>query len=87
MTRDRTDSSEKEIRDQAADFLARVHAEDASEADWLDLEAWLAASAAHRDAYDRARPFGPSSTTSGWRSPPAWKTMRPLPMSSACRRG
>jgi len=54
MTRDRTDSSEKEIRDQAADFLARVHAEDASEGDWLDLEAWLSASAAHRDAYDRA---------------------------------
>lgn len=54
MTRDRTDSSEKEIRDQAADFLARVHSEDASESDWLALEAWLATSAAHREAYDRA---------------------------------
>lgn len=54
MSSDWTGLSEKEARDAAADFVARVHADDASEGDWLDLEVWLSAEVAHRRAYDRA---------------------------------
>jgi len=50
MTRER----KNQIEQRAADFLARTYADDASEADWLALEAWLVADADHRAAYDRA---------------------------------
>ncbi len=50
----REDDSDRELDAQAAAFVVRVHAEDADEADWLALETWLAAGAAHLDAYDRA---------------------------------
>lgn len=46
--------SGKDPAAQAADFVARLQGEDATEADWLALEAWLAADAAHLAAYDRA---------------------------------
>lgn len=35
-------------------WLLRLDAPDATEADWLSLQAWLEASAANRDAYERA---------------------------------
>lgn len=40
--------------DQAAAWVARLHADDVSEADWLALETWLAADPAHVDAYAEA---------------------------------
>jgi transmembrane sensor len=40
--------------DQAAAWVARLHADDVSEADWLRLEAWLAADARHLAAYEEA---------------------------------
>ena len=39
---------------QAAAWVARLHADDVGEADWLALEAWLAADPAHGPAYDEA---------------------------------
>lgn len=40
--------------DQAAAWVARLHADDAGEADWLALEAWLAADPNHGAAYEEA---------------------------------
>jgi transmembrane sensor len=40
--------------DQAAAWLLRLHAESVTEADWLELEVWLAEKPANRTAYDRA---------------------------------
>jgi len=40
--------------DQAAAWVARLHADDVGEADWLALETWLAADPAHVDAYAEA---------------------------------
>lgn len=40
--------------EQAAAWVARLHADDVSEADWLRLEAWLAADARHLQAYEEA---------------------------------
>lgn len=40
--------------DQAAAWVVRLHADDVGEADWLGLEAWLAADPAHPQAYDEA---------------------------------
>ena len=42
------------LNDQAAAWVARLHAEDAGEADWLALEAWLSADPAHAAAYEAA---------------------------------
>lgn len=39
-------------RDQAAAWVARLHADDVGEADWLALEAWLAADPANGAAYE-----------------------------------
>lgn len=40
--------------EQAAAWVARLHADDGSETDWLRLEAWLAADARHLEAYEEA---------------------------------
>jgi len=40
--------------DQAAAWVARLHADDVTEADWLALEAWLAADPAYVRAYEEA---------------------------------
>ncbi len=40
--------------DQASAWVARVHADDVGEADWLALEVWLGAGSAHAEAYDEA---------------------------------
>lgn len=40
--------------EQAAAWVTRLHADDVSEADWLRLEAWLAADARHVQAYEEA---------------------------------
>jgi len=40
--------------EQAAAWVARLHADDVSEADWLRLEAWLAADERHLRAYEEA---------------------------------
>lgn len=45
---------ERLARDRAADFVARLGSDAASEADWLELESWLAEHPAHLAAYDRA---------------------------------
>lgn len=42
------------LLDEAAEWVVRVHAEEAGEADWLALEAWLAADPEHTRAYDHA---------------------------------
>ena len=51
---DQGQSQQDAIAGQAADWVARLHADDASGEDWLRLETWLAESAAHRAAYDQA---------------------------------
>lgn len=40
--------------EQAAAWVARLHADDVTESDWLRLEAWLAADARHLEAYEEA---------------------------------
>lgn len=42
-----------QIAERAADWFVRVGAEDATEADWAGLSAWLAQSPDHAEAYDR----------------------------------
>ncbi|HTI67743.1 MAG TPA: FecR domain-containing protein [Caulobacteraceae bacterium] len=49
MEHQRRESAERE----AISWLLRLHASDATEADWLAHRAWLEAAPAHRDAYDR----------------------------------
>jgi transmembrane sensor len=44
----------EDVGSEAVAWLSRVHAPEATEADWLALEAWLAASPAHLAAYDSA---------------------------------
>lgn len=41
------------VGDEAAGWLLQIDSPDATEADWLSLELWLAAAPAHRDAFDR----------------------------------
>lgn len=46
--------ADEPMLEQAAAWVVRLHAEDVSEADWLRLEAWLAADSRRRQAYDEA---------------------------------
>ncbi len=51
---DQSPSPDDTIAEQAADWVARLHADDATGDNWLGLESWLAEDAAHRAAYDQA---------------------------------
>lgn len=48
------DPVQADRNDQASAWVARLHADDVSEADWLELEAWLADDAANVQAYATA---------------------------------
>ncbi len=50
----RRDQQDGSVESEAVAWLLRVDAPDAVEADWLALEAWLAAAPRHRAAFDRA---------------------------------
>lgn len=51
MSRQTANPSES-VRDQAIAWLVRVESDAATADDWMGLEAWLAESDAHRDAFD-----------------------------------
>lgn len=46
------------VRDQAIAWLVRVESDAATADDWMALEAWLAQSPAHRDAFDEIEVLG-----------------------------
>lgn len=52
MTRYTPANDADSVHDQAIAWLMRVESDQASEADWLGLEAWLAQAPEHRDAFE-----------------------------------
>ncbi|HTK34718.1 MAG TPA: FecR domain-containing protein [Caulobacteraceae bacterium] len=70
-------------QEQAIEWLLRLGAPEATEADWLDLQLWLSASPEHRDAFDRAELVCAELTGAAADLLPALRT---LPTTAAARR-